>query len=123
VASGVYSQIILFQKPVVTTPNGFRTVTWTDDFRDWADIQQSTEFVCRFTVRYRPDIYGQDERTPASHQIIWDGKIWTITNAVPDRRRSILTIDSDASRLVPTTDMDSDTTEYVDGVPELRPRE
>jgi hypothetical protein len=119
---GLLSDLVTFEKPVVTEPGGYRTVTWTEDFRDWAEVQWSSELVCRFIVRYRADIYGQDDRTPASHRIIWNGKIWSITNAVADRKRTQLTIDSDGSRLVETTDLESESTEYVDGVPVLRPR-
>lgn len=106
---------LLFQIPVVTTPGGYRTVTWTDDFKVPAEVQRDTELIARFIIRYRSGI------TPDSHRIIWGDWIWTITNIVHDRKRTMLTIDADAVPLVPSTDLDSETTEYVDAVPIVRP--
>lgn len=113
--AGEMRERIQFQKPVVTGSGDTRTVTWTDDFVVHARVIRSSELVCEFTIRYKTGI------TPESHRIIWEGRTWNITSPPHDIKKRQLVIIADEVPLVDSTDIDSDTTEYVNAVPILRP--
>lgn len=119
--AGRLSDSIVFEKPTVTTPSGYRTVVWAPDTAIGVngavpcEPERIGETTARFIVRY------MDSITPASHQITWDGHTWRITSTVHDRRRTMLTIDCEISTFVESTDLDSETTEYVANVPVVQP--
>lgn len=113
--AGRLRNFVQFQRPVVTGSGATRLVTWTDDFTARCEVRRDSELVCQFTIRYRSGI------TPDSHRIVWDAWTWRITNATHDIKKRQLVIVADATPLVESTDIDSDTTEYVDAVPIVRP--
>lgn len=113
--SGKLSDLLVFEKKTVTGTGESYTTTWLEDFREWSEAQRLSETSARFIIRYRSGI------TPASHRILWDDARWTIVNVIHDRRSTMLSIDADISNLVESTDLNSETTEYLDAVPVLRP--
>ena len=114
--AGALSDRITFQRRTVATDSQDRmTITWADEFSVWADVQRVSETRCRFFVRYRSGI------TPEDYRIISDGKIWTITDSVRNRKRTMLTIDSDKSALVEATHLQSTEREYVQTTADVRP--
>jgi hypothetical protein len=100
-------------------------ITWVQDFVEFGEVRRESEMVARFVIRYRTtDSAGNAIQISAkTHRILWDGAIWRITSAPHDHKRMNLIIDADASTLVDATDMDSETTEFVDDVPDIRPLE
>lgn len=115
--AGRLSDRVVFQAHGTTGSGESFAVTWTDDFTVWSEVRRDSELIAQFIIRYRSGV------TPASHRLIWEGTVWRITSVVHDRRRTMLTINADAEPLVESTDLDSVTTEYIDAVPVLRPRE
>ncbi len=119
--AGRRQDLIQFEKKILTANAGGQFVTtWSTteaqgSFEEWAEAIRHSETSARFTIPFRDGI------TPASHRILWDGAIWTITNAVHDAKRVDLAIDSDFSALIPATTLASTNKEYVDGLPVLRP--
>lgn len=114
--AGRLREVVQFQVHTVTGTGALRTVTWPDAFTARCEVRRDSELACRFITRYRSGI------TPASHRIVWEGYTWRITNIVHNLKKRLLTIDADATPLVVSTDLDSDTSEYVDAVPIERPR-
>lgn len=124
--AGRLSDRVIFQKPVVTNPGGYRTVTWEDDFVVPAEVQIQAETLARFVIRYRTtgDENGNEVQISAkTHRIVWEGKIFHITSAPHDRKRTQLTIDADFSMMVDSTDLQSEHEEFITGLPVIRPRE
>lgn len=103
---------ILFEERHVTDAGN---ITWGDGFTAWGEVQRISETSARFYIRYRSDI------TPSSHRIVHFGAIWLIASAVPDHKRTMLTIDSDFSSLVEVTHLESTEREFLDAVPIVRP--
>lgn len=121
--AGLLRDIVVFQvKTLTTNAHGQQVVSWGGDFEAWAQVQRQSEQACRFIVRYFRTTTNA-EVSASTHRLLWDGCIWSITNSVHDERRTMLTIDSDASALIETTHMQSVTTEYIDGLPVVRPPE
>jgi head-tail adaptor len=114
--AGRLSDRITIQRRILTIqPNGQTAETWGDDTRWSAEVERLSEQTCRFTVRYRPDL------TPATHRIICFGAIWTITDAVSDRRKSETVITSDFDQLLEATHMLTTEKEFIPGLPLVRP--
>ena len=81
-----------------------------------AEPQRNSETDVRFTMRYRDGI------TPASHQIIWDNAVWNIRNVLHDRRRVMLFLDCEATK-VDVTHLQSTEREFIDdNLPLTNPR-
>lgn len=116
--SGLLRDYVRFEERIVSgDTDAGQVVSWTPAFSTWAEPRRLSELNCDFIIRYRDNI------TPASHRIIWDGALWTIVTSVHDLKRRQLTITCDFSNLVEVTHMTSTETEYIDGIPVLRPRE
>lgn len=122
-AAGRLKDLLVFEyKTITLNANGQQVPSWGTGFDEWGEAQRQSEQNCRFIIRYRETASG-DRITAANSRIIYDGSIWTITNSVPDHKRSMLIIDSDFSQLVEVTHMQSTEREYIDGVPLIRPPE
>ena len=115
--AGRLSDLVTFEARILTlNAAGQYEESWQAEARKIpADPEQFSETTCRFTIRYRRDV------SPKSHRIIWNGKIWTITNAVHDRKRIDLIIDCDFSDHVEVTHLQSTQREYISTLPVIRP--
>jgi hypothetical protein len=120
--AGNLSALVVFEARTITVTDGQSAITWVTDFSEWAEAQRDSEQNCRFLIRYRRTSTDA-EISAATHRILWDGCIWTITDSVHDRKRSMLTILSDFSALVEVTHLQSTEREYIDGIPIVRPPE
>jgi head-tail adaptor len=116
--AGRLSERFVFQKrTVMTDSDGVHHITWAEEFTVWGEFQRDSELTARFIVRYRSDI------RPDTHRIVFEGARWTITAVIHDRKRTMLTITSDGSDLIESTDLEDTTRQFIDGVPERRPPE
>lgn len=116
--SGLLRDYVQFEERIVSgNDQAGQMVSWASAFSTWAEPRRLSELNCDFIIRYREGI------TPASHRIIWDDALWTIVTVVHDLKRTQLTITCDFSNLVEVTHFTSTETEYIDGIPVLRPRE
>lgn len=99
--AGKLSDLIVFQVLTITQDSfGAAVEAWTESFREMAEYQGigSTEFpalnklqsktTARFIIRYRSDI------DPATHRIVARNKTWNITEPMPDRHNTQLTIEA-----------------------------
>lgn len=105
----------VFWRRVITYNGDQPAISYTEDFTAWADARRLTETSARFFIRYRAGI------GPDTHRIVWDGAIWTITSAPHDKKKMMITIDSDLSQLVEVTHMLSTEREFIEGMPVVRP--
>ena len=101
----------------MTNNQGQIAETWIEGFRDFVEARRISETSAQFIMRYRSNI------TPASHRILHWGARWALTNVVPDRNYTMLTIDSDFSSLIEVTHLQSTEREFIDASPALRPPE
>lgn len=117
--AGSLNDRIQFERRLVDRSNPLAVdIRWIPEPVLWpAAIERTSEMSVRFTIHFRADV------RPDSHRIVWEGRIWGIASAVHDARRRQLTIDADVVTLVETTQLDSDTREFLDEVPAIRPRE
>lgn len=90
---------IIFQKKAYNTD---QTVYWVEDFGTWAEFQplsansiqtnldqtDMSQLQARFLIRFRRDVHS------TTHRISFDSKIWNILEPIPDRKRTMLTIDA-----------------------------
>lgn len=124
-AAGPKSDLIVFQlKTITTNAYGQHIGTWGAGFTAWAEVRRGSTQSCTFVIWYRGDLTPtQIANMPATHRILFEGQIFLITNALPDRKRSEIVIDSDFSALVESTDLLSTEREYVEGLAVVRPPE
>jgi Phage head-tail joining protein. len=120
--AGSLSDLLLFQKKIITYNGEARSTRWTSDenegaFQQPCNVERSSETVLRIITRYREGV------APDTYRIIFDSAIWNITSAPHDRRRTQLTIDCDFSEAIEVTHMQSEVREYIDGLPVIRTRE
>lgn len=123
VNAGRLTDLLVFQlKTITVNGQGQSSPAWGVGFNEWGEAQRQSEQNCRFIIRHRLTTTG--ERISAENsRIVYDDSIWTITNSVPDRQRTMLIIDSDFSALLEATHMLSTEREYVEGIPIVRPPE
>lgn len=124
-AAGPKSDLVVFQKQTfATNAFGQNIGTWGTGFDAWAEVQRQSQQNCRFIIWYRLDLTPAEiANMPKTHRIVFEGKLFNITNALADRKRKELTIDSDFSALVEATDLLSTAREYVDSIAVVRPPE
>lgn len=115
--AGLLRDRITFEERAVSIVNNQNIISWASAFDASADIQRISELACRFIVRYRSGV------TPADSRILWEGRRWTITGVIHDRRKTMLTIECDGTDLVETTTLESTEREYIDGLEQPRPAE
>jgi len=116
VKGGRLSDRLVFEKRTLTlNAAGQTTITWTTGFTVWGEAQRQSEQNCRFIIRYKSGI------GPDTYRILFFNAIWTITSAVPDHKKTMLTIESDFSALIEATHMLSTKKEFIDGLPTVRP--
>jgi head-tail adaptor len=115
--AGRLSDLLIFEKKI-RTPNALnqQIITWSSSaaqgtFTEWAEVTRQSETAARFVIRYKEGI------TPDSHRITWDGVVWLIVSVVHDRRRTMTIIESDFSSMVEVTHLQSDTRDFIDGLP------
>lgn len=92
-------------------------ITWGSDAQIQCNFQKLTEMSARIITRFFQSVYLNKE----NYRLLADGKIWVLTAAIPDGRRTMLTIDCDLGELVEVTTITSTEKQYIDGVPEARP--
>lgn len=118
IEAGRLTDRLVFELRILTlNAVGQYVESWGPGFTEWGEAQRQSEQNCRFIIRWRDGI------TPATYRILYFDSIWTINNAVPDRKRTILIIDSDFSQLIEVTHMRSTDREYIEGLPIVRPPE
>ena len=115
--AGRLSDRLLFQKKVLTLVGGQYVESWPDDlsFTLYGEAQRQSETNCSFIIRYRPNI------RPDTHRILFFGAIWNISDVIPDRKHTQLTITSDFSSMIEVTHLQSTTREFIDGLPLVEP--
>jgi SPP1 family predicted phage head-tail adaptor len=105
---GKLREFVTFQRDIGMSPPtdsyGALLHNWAFDFETWAQVQRvgSKEFplmqrrhsqtTAKFIIRYRTGI------DPALNRILHDGKIWDITDPVPDERRTKLEIEASETK-------------------------
>lgn len=116
--AGSLSDRIRFERRVITHNDlNQAVISWEPETVLWAAApERLSELSCRFTIHYRADL------TPASHRIVWENRIWTIASAVHDVRKRTMSIEAEIA-LIEVTHLQSTETEYIDGVPVIRPRQ
>lgn len=124
-AAGPKSDLVVFEvKTITVNAEGQSIGVWATAFEAWAEVQRQSTQSCRFVIWYRGSLTPEQiANMPATHRLIFEGKLYNITNALPDRKRSEITIDSDFSALVEATHLLSTVKEYVNGLPVVRPPE
>lgn len=101
------------QKTITVNANGQNVATWGAGFSDLCEVQRQSETSCRFILRYRNiSPYAWPER----YRAIYDGRIWTIDNAVPDIKSTMLIIDCSFASLIETTHLLSTKKEFIEGL-------
>lgn len=114
--AGNLSDLVTFEARSLTqNAAGQMVATWGTGFSAWCEVTRHSEINARFATHYRPGV------TPVSHRMIWDGAIWNIHSVVHDRKRSMLTIESDFSEMLEVTHLQSTNREFIDGLQVLRP--
>ena len=107
---GKLREFVTFERDIGASPPtdryGALIHNWTFDFETWAQVHRvgSKEFplmqkrhsqtTARFIIRYRTDVTID----PAIHRILHDGKIWDITDPVPDERRTRFEIEASETK-------------------------
>lgn len=105
---GKLREFVTFERNVMLSPptdrKGAIIPNWVFDFETWARVHRvgSKEFpflqkrhsttTAKFIIRYRTGI------DPALNRILHDGKIWDITDPIPDERRTILEIEASETK-------------------------
>jgi hypothetical protein len=117
--AGLLRDRLIFEKRILTYVNELRYERWSaedddDGFEAFGEVQQQSETVCRFIVRYRAGV------RPNTYRIIWNDVIWRITSAVYDRKNTMITIDADFTEALEVTHQQSEDREYIDGLPIVR---
>ncbi len=113
--AGELRERIQFEEKVISYVGEVEYETWTNPFSRPGVAERISEQNARFTLRYRADI------RPDTHRILFFGAIWSITNVLPDPRKTQIIIDCDFSAKVEVPHLQSTTREYIDGKPIVAP--
>lgn len=117
--AGRLNEKLVFQlKTTTLNALGQSVFAWADSFEEWGEVQRNSETSARFIVRYR--LTTISERISAENtRIVHDGSIWTVINAIPDSKHTMLMIDCDFSAKVEVTHLKSTEKEFIDGLPTI----
>jgi head-tail adaptor len=119
--AGRLAELVLLEKKTITLDErGGKVESWAPDPATpggmvSAETTRVSETAARFVLRYRTDI------RPGAHRIVFWNARWNVTDVVPDPRRDVITIDSDFSEKIEVTHLQSDTKEWIDGLPVVHP--